>query len=49
MSKQEIELIPYEDITLSQLNIEEKNACNQALKNIDARGEGLSLLTSLFG
>ena len=39
----DIDLIPDNDIVLSNLSPEEKAACNLALKNISNRGEDESL------
>lgn len=49
MVRSDIRYIPYSDQVLSELNPDEKNACNLALQNMDSRGESTSLLTSVFG
>ena len=49
MVRSDIQYIPYDDQVLSQLNPDEKNACNMALQNMGTRGDGASLFTSIFG
>ena len=48
MPKQEVDSIPFSDVVLSNLNEDEKNACNLALKKINDKGEGKSLLTAML-
>ena len=49
MVRSDIQYIPYDDQVVSDLNLDEKNACNLALQKMDAQGETTSLLTSIFG
>ena len=46
---QEIEHIPYDDKVLSGMSPDEANACNDALDNMNSKGEAGSLLTNSFG
>ena len=38
-NNQEIEHIPYSDQILSGMSVEESNACNLALDNINSKGQ----------